>query len=466
MRLLKRLQPAAGTIDMTEGNPVRLILRFSTPFVIGNLFQHLYSFVDATVVGNFVGVKGFAAISCASWITWLVNAVLRDCSNAASITASIRVGNRNEEGYRKVAANAAMFAAFLCVLTVTILLTTMQPILSGMGVAEEIRSLAQSYLTIIVLAMPFGISFHTIAALLRAADNSDATLYGMTTSTIVNIVLDLLFVAVLKWSVAGAAAATLIAQASALCVVLWQAKKCDLLRLSRRHWQIDWKLIRELVRLWLPMMANSVVISLGGIYVQRTINTLGTHYIAGIESSVTIFGLLEAIIMAIQTGACVFVGQNLGAERPERIRTGMHRILLTAQALTVVMIIGVWLFADPIVSMFLSKENEALYLLTHEVGVKSAKTFMSGLIIMTPMYPYRASLQTLGHPNYAVIAAGLQVIARILTVELLPQLIGEYAYYIPTVTAWIVTLPVVVIPYYIYLGRMCRQGVCTPVQAS
>lgn len=457
MRALKLKHPGSAYLDMTTGEPVRLILRFSLPLVVGNLLQQLYTFVDAAVIGNFVGLHAFAADSCASWVIWLINAVSRDSSNAFCIAASIRAGNKNTDELRKIIANAYLFAAALCIIVVTGLLTCINPILHLLNVQDAIFDQARTYLIIIILAMPFGISFHMTAALLRAVGNSDLTFYAIMTSTAVNIALDLLFVVVFRWSVAGAAIATLIAQVVSMCIVLAGARKNELFRLGREHWRVDGTILLEAVKLWAPMMVNSLVISIGGIFVQKAVNSIGAYFTAGIETSGTVFTMLEAIIMAIQAGACVFVGQNLGANQARRIRLGLHQILLAATGLTILLIALVCIFADPLVSVFLSKSDPEIYRLAHETGVRCTRVMICGMIIMTPMYLYRSALQTLGHPNYAMLAGFLQVAARILTVELLPGVIGEYAYYIPTLMAWLVTLPVVVIPYYVYMNRLCRK---------
>lgn len=457
MKILCLRNPGSAYLDMTTGSPVSLIARFSLPLIAGNLFQQLYSIVDAAIIGKFVGVNAFASVSCASWIIWLINAASRDVSNAFCIVASIRVGNKNQAELRKIVATAYLSGAVLCTAIVSILLLGMNTILKLLSVPDSILPEACIYLSILVLAMPFGITYHITSALLRAAGNSDVSFFAMTVSTIVNIFLDLLFVVVFRWSVAGAAFATLIAQCAAMLIVLAGARKNEIFRLPRKDWKADGKILVEAVKLWTPMMVNSLVISLGGMFVQKAVNAVGSYFTAGVESSSVLFNLLEAVIIAFQTGASVFVGQNLGAGRAVRIRSGLHRILLVSFGLTVVLAALIGLFADPLVGFFLSKKDLAVYMQAHSVGVRSTRVILCGMLIMTPMYLYRSSLLTIGHPNYAMAAGFLQVAARVLTVCLLPPLIGEYAYYLPTVSAWAVTLPVVVIPYYFYIRRMCRE---------
>lgn len=457
MKFIHLRRPGSAFLDMTVGSPVSLIARFSLPLIAGNLFQQLYSIADAAIIGKFVGVDAFAAVSCASWIIWLINAASRDISNAFCIAASIRVGNKNQADLRKIVATTYLSGAALCAAIVSILLLGMNTILKLLSVPDSILPQARIYLSFLVLAMPFGMTYHLTSALLRAVGNSDVSFFAVTVSTITNIFLDLLFVVIFHWSVVGAAVATLIAQCAAMLIVLAGARKNEIFRLPRKDLKADGKILAEVFKLWTPMMVNSLVISLGGMYVQKAVNAIGSYFTAGVESSSVLFNLLEAVIMAIQAGTSVFVGQNLGAGQAVRIRSGLHRILLVSFCLTVVMAALVGLFADPLVGFFLSKKDAAIYAQAHSVGVRSTRVILYGMLIMTPMYLYRSSLQTIGHPNYAMAAGFLQVAARALTVYLLPPLIGEYAYYFPTVSAWVVTLPVVVIPFYFYINRMCRK---------
>ncbi len=444
-------------LDMTEGNPVALIWQFSLPLIIGNLFQQFYSFTDAAIIGNYIGVNGFAAITCASWVIWVINAASRDSSNAFSIAASYRIGRKDEAEFRKIVGNAVTAGCLLAVLIVCGLLVFMRRILTWLSVPAEIFGSARTYLIIFVLTVPFGFGFHITAGLLRAAGNSTVTFRAMTVSTIVNIALDLLFIVVFRWSVAGAAFATMIAQACAMAVALAAAARADLFQLRREDLKLDRKILGEIVRLWAPMMFNTVVITAGGLYVQKVVNSIGAYFVAGVQVSLTIFSVCEAVIMAIMVATGVFVGQNLGAEKPHRIRSGFHRILLATFALTFVMIALVLVFNDRIVSFLLKSEDPEIMAMAHRAGVLAVQCITWGMLVMTPMYLYRFSLQTMGHQRYVMVAAVLQMIARFCAARFLPAIIGEYAYYLADTFAWIVSLPTVAIPFYHYLNDLCRK---------
>ena len=233
-------------MDMTEGTAWKMILTFSFPLVFGNLFQQLYSIVDAVVVGKFVGVDALAAVGCISWVCWLINAFLRDCSNAFSISGSVRVGNHDEEGFRGIVANGIFISIGLGIAVTAVLLWQTEHIMRLLSVQPDVIHMTRRYLVIFILTIPCGLVYNITASLLRAYGNSSITFWSMTISTIVNVVLDLMFVLVFQWGVTGAAAATWIAQFVSMGIALWAAVKTPVFRLRASDLKVDWKLIKEL----------------------------------------------------------------------------------------------------------------------------------------------------------------------------------------------------------------------------
>lgn len=444
-------------IDMTAGSPVRLVVRFSIPLILANLFQQTYSMVDAAVVGKVLGVDAFAAIGCTGWIIWLVIALCRDCSNAFCIVASMRKGAKDQEGFRTVVTGALITGIGLSVALTAVLLVGLDQILHYLNVPANIYDQARQFLFVFILSVPPIAAVYLVGALLRAAGNSTVTSYAMTVSTILNIGLVLLFVLVFHWSVVGTAVATLIAQCVSAAIILFAFFRSDACRAAPIDWRAQAALAKEIAKLWLPMLLNSVIIAIGGNMVQREINALGSEFTAGIAAGTKIFSLLEAVIMALQTGLSVYVGQNLGARRAERVRDGARKLVGASILITLFMVLAVWAFGGTILSWFLSAENEKAYLLAHGAALRFTRVITAGMFIMTPMYLYRMMVQLLGHSEYPVIAGVLQLFARVAMVQLLPRFIGEYAYYMTDVAAWIVSLPVVMIPCMVLIRRLCQK---------
>ncbi len=443
--------------DMTIGNARGLILKFSLPLVFGNLFQQLYSIVDAVVVGRFVGVDALASIGCISWVCWLINAFLRDTANAFSIAASVRVGNHNTREFLQIVGTGVAVCVILGIPMTGLLLLAVPVILNVLSVQPNVAGMTRQYLTVFILTIPAGLIYNIAASLLRAYGNSRITFLSMTVSTIVNIVLDLVFVLVFHWGVLGAAAATWIAQVMAMATALQAAFREPDFRIEKADLRLQPDLLRELFRLWLPMFFNSLIISFGGLFVEKHTNQIGSAFTAGIAACMKVFSLLEAIIMAVQTGVSVYVGQNLGAGQYRRIRTGLVEIVKFGFALITVMILLVFATQQWILTLFLSAENPESYRRAYEVASANTHIILLSMLIMTPMYLHRVTIQTLGFPGYAAVAGVMQLIMRVATVAIGPSVIGEYAYFIQDGMAWLVSLPIVAIPCYRFLKRKIRD---------
>ena len=447
---------AEKRMDLTRGQPVAGILRFSGPLVLGNLFQQLYSSVDAVIIGQRCGVEALAAVSCTSWVCWMVNALCRDSGNTFGIMGSIRAGQRDEGTFRRIVAQALLYGLLVAAAVTALSVLALDGIVSVLRIPENIAQAARTYLLIYLLCIPPMLAFNRASSLLRSIGNSAVTMTAMTASTAANIALDLLFVVGFGWGVTGAALATLLSIMLSAVIALYACMQSGLFRLRRAQLRPDWALLREAMGLLLPMLFNSAIIAAGGMVVLSRCNMLGSSFTAGRSAEGKIFSLLEAVIMALQTGVSVFVGQNLGAGQIERIIRGLHQSLAVIMGIFLLMAAGVLVFLNPILNLFLSRQDPASYAEAFCVGQQAMRCILAGMIVMTPMYIYRVTIQTLGHAQVAAIAGVGQMIIRILTITVGPSLIGIYAYYITDCMAWAISLPIVSIPCYRVLERLRR----------
>ena len=434
---------------MTAGSPVRLVVLFSIPLIFGNIFQQLYYITDAVIVGKYISIQALAAVNSCTWITWLLNAIARDFSNTLSILASYSVGEGDQEKVKKIVGNAGtitLLSLFLLIFAET----NLDLFFRLFKVQAEVVQMTGEYFSIILLGIPFVLIYNAAAALLRAEGNSQVTFHSVAVATVINVILDVLFIVHLGWGVKGGAAATVIAQFVSMVIALVPLFKSKIFTGDLSYWRLDISLLKQMVSLWLPMFVNSAVITIGGSFVSRNVNAIGPYFTAGISSGTKIFTMLESLVMAIQTGLSVFIGQNLGAGLKDRVKRGQHQVVLFGLALAFVLNILVQSLAPVLVGMFLSP-SDPLYAQTLHVAVADVRVITLGMFIMAPMYLYRIAIQTLGHPKYPMYAGFLQLLARVFSVSVLPVFIGEYGYYVATVLAWVVTLPVVMIPYYRYL---------------
>lgn len=445
-------------INMLEGNPIQLITTFSVPLIFGNIFQQFYYITDAVIIGSFIGINALAAVNSCSWITWLLNAIARDLSNTLSIQASYSIGEQDPNRLKMIVGNAGTVTLGLSLILTAGVLFNLDGLLILFNVQSDIAQMTEDYFSIIMLGIPFVLIYNTAAALLRAAGNSQITFYAVASSTIINVILDLLFVAGFQWGVAGGALATVIAQFMQMLIVLLPFLKSSMFTTEIKFWKPNRELLKQMLGLWTPMFINSAVISAGGSFVSSQVNAIGPFFTAGISSGTKVFTLLESVVMAIQTGLSVFIGQNLGAGQAERIKRGVHQTVCSVLLLSLILNLLIQPLAPHFVKIFLSREDPALYIKTLHVAAVYTRFLTLGLLIMAPMYLYRIAIQTLGYPRYAMYAGFLQLGARVFSVTALPLVIGEYAYYIATLMAWGVTLPLVMIPYYMYMKAAVRRA--------
>ena len=269
--------------------------------------------------------------------------------------------------------------------------------------------------------------------------------------------LDLLLVVVFRAGVLGAAIATWLASGVAAVLALEECAKREEFHFALGELRPDFGILQEITRLFLPMFFNSVIIAFGGLYVQKNMNALGSSFTAGISAQSKIFGVLEAVVMAVQTSLGVFVSQNLGAMKPLRIRQGLLQCTVASLLLTAVLV-GVTLhFREPILKLFLSTKDAVSYAQAMQVAKDATRMILYGMGIMTAMYLHRVAIQALHHPEFSAIAGVCQLIARVVTIAIGSSVIGKTAYFITDCAAWLVSLPIVAIPCYILLHKMIKE---------
>ena len=228
------------------------------------------------------------------------------------------------------------------------------------------------YFSIILLGIPFVLIYNAAAALLRAEGNSQVTFHSVAVATVINVILDVLFIVHLGWGVKGGAAATVIAQFVSMVIALVPLFKSKIFTWDLSYWRLEASLLKQMINLWLPMFVNSAVITIGGSFVSRNVNAIGPYFTAGISSGTKIFTMLESLIMAIQTGLSVFIGQNLGAGLKDRVKRGQHQVVLFGLTLAFVLNILVQSLAPVLVGMFLSP-SDPLYAQTLHVAVADVR---------------------------------------------------------------------------------------------
>ena len=440
-----------GTTDMTRGAPAGLLLRVGLPLIAANTLQQVYAMVDTVILGRFEGVGGLAVLGVCSWPVWLQVSILTNFSQASSILAARYYGQKDAEALRAAVGSMYSMALVLCAAMMVALQAAARPLLVWQGAPPEMLEQGVAYLRILYAGTAVLFAYNLLAALLRAVGDGRTPLLAIAAAALVNVGLDVWFVAGLGLGAVGAAWATVIAQAASALVCLLRVRQIRELHIRRRHLRIRRSLLGDYMQLSVPMLMQSFVIAFGGFFVQSHINRYGAAFVAGMSATTKVFSLLETAAIALAQAAATFVSQNYGAQAFDRIRRGVRIAVRISLGIAALLAAGMALGGRGILSLYVAEE--AIDTSWGYLMVMSA-----GLFIMYPMYVLRQSLQALGNAVVPLIAALVQLLARVLVTVTLPQVMGSRGMYFPTVVAWITSLVLIGAVFPFWLRRCERRA--------
>ncbi len=311
--------------NMTTGSPAKLIFTFALPLMIGNVFQQLYTVVDTMVVGQALGVSALAALGATDWLNWLFLGLVQGFAQGFSILMAQEFGSGNYKRLRKVIFNSIILSIVCSILVLIVSQLCTRPILTLLHTPEDIFANSLLYLRIIFLGMPIIMAYNLSASILRSLGDGKTPLHAMVVAAITNIVLDLIFVLVFHWGIAGAAIATLLAQLLSSVYCFYFIMKIEILKSSRDERVLDKQICSRLLTLSSPIAFQNTVIFIGGMIVQSVVNSFGVIFIAGFTATNKLYGILESAATSYGYSMTTYAGQNLGAGNIKRIRKGLKR---------------------------------------------------------------------------------------------------------------------------------------------
>ncbi len=347
---------------MTEGNIFKILLFFAIPLVLGNLLQQMYSTVDSIIVGNYVGSQALAAVSSSSMVVTVIISGCQGIAVGAGVVIAQCLGAKNRRNvFRSVHTSLAFSIVLGVILTVFCALLT-KPIVESMNTPKDILDDSITYLFIYSFGLIFTIVYNMIAGILNASGNSKRSLLYLAYASVINVVLDLLFILVFNMGVAGAAIATNISQLIAclmsLHYVMTTKNECRVyLKAIRFHKQM---LVR-ILRMGIPAGIQNTVICFSNVLIQASVNVFGYETIAGFGIYLKIDGFDILPLLSISLAVATFVGQNYGAGCVERIRKGIICGLILGVTFTAGIGIAMLIFYNPILRLFTSDEKAIYY---------------------------------------------------------------------------------------------------------
>ena len=398
------------TKDLTRGTPWKLIVQFALPIMLGNLLQQLYNTADTIIVGNFEGQQALSSVGACASLTILFTALALGFSIGAGVLISQYFGaGRMQELRRYAATSIVLMLAMGLVMTMVGVLSAELLLRGFLGTPESLLPQSVLYFRIYAAGLVFQFGYNIAAALLRALGDSRATLYFLLVSSVLNVVLDLLFVAVCGMGVAGAAIATVISQLAACVIGFWYMyRKYELLRFSARELRLEPAVAGRILRVGLPMALQQSIVSCGFLFLQKLVNYYGESMIASYTVDSRMENILMIPILGIQSTMATYAGQNMGAKLPERVSRGLGQGVLVSLFMTLVLCAGQIVGISLIIGAFRLDEAAA--------GICRQHLFVSAVAIpiFAVYFPANGMFQGVGegfHATfYALMALGLRVV--------------------------------------------------------
>ncbi len=422
------------TQDLTKGKPFGVLLRFSLPVIGGNLFQLFYTLADSVIVGKTLGADALAAVGATSIIIYLVLCFIQGITGGFGICLGQRCGAKNETGMRRSIAVSLLWSVLFTVLLTAVCCLLAHPILNWMQTPDQIYSMAYDYMFVILLGTGATIFYNMISNILRALGDSKTPLYFLIFSSLLNIVLDLVFILTFHMGVAGAAWATVLSQLlSAILCTVWGAKKFTVLHVGKKDFA-DLKhdaLIH--LKTGLPMGFQMSVMCIGQLAMQAAVNALGSDAIAGYTAATKVDQLSVLINNAFGVAVASYVAQNYGAGKWERIRSGVKAGLLQTEAVNILLGILIIWGRRFVVPLFIDAPTEEIvrYANGYLLAVAPFYLLLGFLLII------RSSVQSMGNGKAPFAACITELILRIITTLGLAKLLGYTGICLASPVAWL-----------------------------
>ena len=434
------------TKDLTRGTPWRLIVQFALPIMAGNLLQQLYNTADTIIVGNFNGQQALSAVGACASLTALFTALAIGFSIGAGVLISQYFGALREQALRQYAATAIVLMLAMGLLMSLIGVCSAGFLLArALGTPEALLPLTLLYFRIYAAGLVFQFGYNIAAALLRALGDSKATLYFLLVSSILNVVLDLVFVAGLGMGVAGAAIATVISQIASCGIgFAYMHRRYALLRFSLRELRMDLKTAGRILQVGAPMAIQQSIVSCGFLFLQRLVNYYGESMIASYTVASRMENILMIPIIGIQNTMATFAGQNMGARRPDRVSKGLGQGVLVSLGMTLILCLAQIAGIPLIIRAFQLDAGAAaicrLHLFSSAVAIP----------IFAVYFPANGMCQGVGegfHATfYALLALGLRVVFAYALHK--TSLFGYTAIWWSQAMSWTITLVVCYVHFF------------------
>lgn len=440
--------------DLTRGKPMKMILSFCLPLMTGQFFQQFYNMVDSIIVGRFAGTAELSAVGSTGALSFLVIGFVSGLCTGFSIPVSQSFGEGDQKKMRRFFVNGIYLTIIAAVVLTAVTYVATKPMLRIMNTPDDIFDMAYSYISTIFLGLTATLFYNLFACIMRALGDSKTPLYLLIFSSLLNIVLDLLFVLVLDMAVKGVAIATVISQSvSSVLAFVVIREKFYILRVSPDERCIDKKLCGRLLYISVPMALQFSVTAVGSIMLQSAVNQLGSTVIA----AVTVAGKIQLMLIlpaeTIGLTMATYCGQNLGARRMDRIKDGINKSIIIAMVYCVIAACIARFLGGSLALLFVDETQTAV--------IECVRQFLRICSLLYPvlvvLFIYRNAIQGLGYSIPAMLAGFFELVARgVMSFAVIPKL-GFTAVCFTNPSAWIAADILLIPAYYFFFSRVKKK---------
>ncbi|MGF2949584.1 MATE family efflux transporter [Microbacterium alcoholitolerans] len=447
---------------LITGRPWRVILAFSIPLLIGNVVQQLYQFVDTVVVGRQLGVNSLAAVGATGSLIFLVIGFAWGLASGFAIPTAQAFGAGDARGVRRSVATGTLLTA-----VTSLILTVVGPLIAGpflvlLQTPPELLVEATIFTQVTFIGGSTIMFFNYLAAIIRSIGDSTTPLVFLTISCALNVGLVLLMVGPLGWGVAGAAWATVVAQAiSVILCLLYMWRRLPVLHVHRDDWKVTGAEVAEHLRLGLPMGFQASIIAIGALIVQVALNMLGAEAVAAYTAASRVDSLATAFLASLGLAASMYAAQNLGARRPDRIRRGTIQAIwmavITSLMLGAVMIV----FGSSVVRLFVGDGAEEVVEMAHLMLIINGVSYS----MLGVLFVLRGVLQGIGRVLVPTVTGVIELIMRVVAAVVLGAIFHFAGVALSNPLAWLGAI-VLLIPAYVRAHREFAKMPVAPVEPT
>lgn len=440
--------------DMTSGKPIKLIWNFTIPLLIGNLFQQLYNMADTFIVGRTIGVHALASVGSTGSIIFLILGFANGLTAGLAIPLAQRYGAKNYSGVKRSFYVSILISAVVAILLTILSMVFCRQILEIMQTPVEIIDGAYDYLMVIFAGIFSSMAFNLLSNIFRSIGDAKTPLYFLVIACIMNIILDVVFIAGFGMGVEGAGYATVLSQIfSALACILYIWKKIPILRLNSKDFVAKSLDVKEHIRISFPMAFQSSIIAIGAIIIQITLNQLGATAVAAYTAAQKIDQVAILPMMSFGVTMATFVAQNYGAKKYDRIWRGVRDCIKLSLTFAISVGIILNLFSPIFIRAFVGVGHEEVV----ELGAIYFITNGTMYSLLSLLFIYRYTLQGVGKTFTPTVAGIMELCMRAFAAVVLSNLYGYTGATMANPLAWLGSLIPLMIAYYLFKNKFLRE---------